>query len=277
MNLNNIYCIRAERKLLCTLYEVKWNDFQVQNIKILASWLSSLLPLPLVLQRVIGFFFFSFVNFAKIGSRLSKCTSRVEWSRVIWHHLISREPIARASSPFILILNLCALCLCCCCCCTWTIGYSLGASFLHGIRLCSFFFSVHFLPLLFIRFYLMCAKLIAEYKNCFLYNNTINDRGHSTTSSLSDSAFNSTLSTPNVNAICLKKVHFSRSIFYLAHNSFFRISRAAYATARFVCFFNLCDRHCHFLAIIIFTWFLYRLVTLFFFLFWIMADPWYAV
>lgn len=147
MNLNNIYCIRAERKLLCTLYEVKWNDFQVQNIKILASWLSSLLPLPLVMQRVIGFFFFSFVNFAKIGSRLSKCTNRVESNRVILHHLIPREPIARASSPFILILNLCALCLCCwcwCCCCTWTIGYSLGASFLHGIRLCSCFFLCSF-------------------------------------------------------------------------------------------------------------------------------------
>lgn len=33
MNSNNIYCIWGERKLLCTLYEVKWNDFQVQNIK----------------------------------------------------------------------------------------------------------------------------------------------------------------------------------------------------------------------------------------------------
>lgn len=140
MNLNNIYCIRAERKLLCTLYEVKWNDFQVQNIKILASWLSSLLPLPLVLQRVIGFFFFSFVNFAKIGSRLSKCTSRVESNRVILHNLIPREPIARASSPFILILNLCALCLCWCCC-TWTIGYSLGLRFCMASD-CAVFFSL---------------------------------------------------------------------------------------------------------------------------------------
>lgn len=270
MNLNNIYCIRAERKLLCTLYEVKWNDFQVQNIKILASWLSSLLPLPLVLQRVIGFFFFSFVNFAKIGSRLSKCTSWVESSRTEIYYIISY----RASPLHGHQVHSCWYWTCV----LYACAADADAAAAHeplatawGLRFCMasdcavVFFSVHFLPLLFIRFFLMCAKLIAEYKNCFLYNNTINDRGHSTTSSLSDSAFNSTLSTPNVNAICFKKKCISLARFSILHIIlFFRVSRAAYATARFVCFFNLCDRHCHFLAIIIFTWFLYRLVTLFF-------------